>query len=204
MGRAARLLDPLADLIAAHLLGDIKIHGDDTPVPVLRPAPAASGFMSATISKCLLGACQAQILRPRPEPQKPDGPGNPDPHRRPLGHRGRRPRATARPPAPYPAGRSRAPAGRPSRLAGGATPDLSSQVNHGGGDPLRAHPLAGPDPYIDESGRTAATFYTLIETAKLDGREPRASLKQVLDSIARNPSAPDYPGLMPWAIQTAR
>ena len=56
----------------------------------------------------------------------------------------------------------------------------------------------------DDGGRAAATFYTLIETAKLNGREPRAWLAQALDTIAQNPSAPDYASIMPWAIPTAK
>ena len=37
VGSAARLLDPLVAAIKAHVLAGEKLHGDDTPVPVLQP-----------------------------------------------------------------------------------------------------------------------------------------------------------------------
>lgn len=37
VGGAARTLEPLVDALQAYVLGAVKLHGDDTPVPVLAP-----------------------------------------------------------------------------------------------------------------------------------------------------------------------
>jgi transposase len=37
VGRSARLLEPLVDALARHVLGGTTLHADDTPVPVLAP-----------------------------------------------------------------------------------------------------------------------------------------------------------------------
>lgn len=55
----------------------------------------------------------------------------------------------------------------------------------------------------DTCGERAATIYTLIETAKLNGLDPRAYFRDILTRIG------DYPinwigGLAPWNWQTPR
>jgi transposase len=54
VGAPSELVAPLVDEIRKHVLAGSKVHGDDTPVPVLapatvRPKPAVSGPMSAMI-----------------------------------------------------------------------------------------------------------------------------------------------------------
>ena len=51
VGACTVALRPLHDLIAAHVLAAQRLHGDDTPVPVLargKTATGRAGFMSAT------------------------------------------------------------------------------------------------------------------------------------------------------------
>ena len=54
----------------------------------------------------------------------------------------------------------------------------------------------------DGGGAAAAVFYTLIETAKMNGHNPRAWLTRVLDAIGRERDAVDLDALMPWAMAT--
>jgi hypothetical protein len=54
----------------------------------------------------------------------------------------------------------------------------------------------------DGGGAAAAVFYTLIETAKMNGHNPRAWLTRVLDAIGRDRDAVDLDALMPWAMAT--
>ena len=37
VGQASQLLQPLTEVLGAHVLGGSTLHGDDTPVPVLKP-----------------------------------------------------------------------------------------------------------------------------------------------------------------------
>ena len=59
VGQAARLLTPLAQAIARHVLRADKIHGDDTPIPVLAPGHGktrtARWWRRATPRKSLTG-----------------------------------------------------------------------------------------------------------------------------------------------------
>jgi transposase len=50
----------------------------------------------------------------------------------------------------------------------------------------------------DSGGETAAIFYTLIETAKANGVNPRLWLTQVLETIGRERETADDDQLMPW------
>lgn len=54
----------------------------------------------------------------------------------------------------------------------------------------------------DAGGRAAAVFYTLIETAKANGHNPRQWLIRALEAIARDRDLTDLDALMPWNIQT--
>lgn len=51
----------------------------------------------------------------------------------------------------------------------------------------------------DSGGERAATMYTLIETAKLNGLDPEAYLRAVIDRIADHPIK-RIDGLLPWNI----
>jgi transposase len=55
----------------------------------------------------------------------------------------------------------------------------------------------------DSGGRRAAAIYTLIETAKLNGLDPRAWLADVLARIADHP-ANRIAELLPWNWKVAR
>jgi len=52
----------------------------------------------------------------------------------------------------------------------------------------------------DAGGETAAAFYTVIETAKLNGHNPRVWLTRVLETIGRDRSLTDYNSLLPWVM----
>jgi transposase len=52
----------------------------------------------------------------------------------------------------------------------------------------------------DAGGDTAAAFYTLIETAKLNGHNPRVWLTRVLETIGRDREMTDYSSLLPWVM----
>ncbi|MEI7610037.1 MAG: IS66 family transposase [Rhodospirillaceae bacterium] len=299
MGRAARLLDPLAELIAAHVLGGIKIHGDDTPVPVLEPGrgktrtgrlwvyvrddrpagdtgpPAAlyryspdrkgehptghlarfTGFLQADAyagfaelykppnatdpPRVIEVACWAHVRRKFFDlAQSLKSPmaqqtltriaalytiedairGQPPDHRRQIRQ------AEAVPPMAalhdwleaqlrtFPRKSAIAEA---IRYALTRWPALTRYLDDGRLEndnntaerAIRAIAIGRKNWLFagsDDGGKAAATFYTLIETAKLNGREPRAWLAHALDRIARNPSAPDYATMMPWAAPTAK
>jgi hypothetical protein len=51
----------------------------------------------------------------------------------------------------------------------------------------------------DAGGERAAAIYSLIGTAKLNGIDPEAYLRQVLDCIAEHP-VPRVAELLPWNI----
>ena len=51
----------------------------------------------------------------------------------------------------------------------------------------------------DAGGRSAAVIYTLIGTARLNGMDPQAYLRHVLEHIADHPSNP-LEVLLPWAV----
>lgn len=55
----------------------------------------------------------------------------------------------------------------------------------------------------DSGGQRAAVFYTLIETCRLNGVDPRAWLADVLTRIADHP-AHRIAELLPWNWQAAR
>ncbi|WP_085085120.1 transposase domain-containing protein [Azospirillum oryzae] len=48
-------------------------------------------------------------------------------------------------------------------------------------------------------GEAAAVFYTLIETAKGNGHNPRLWLTRVLEAIGRDRDLTDFDALLPWA-----
>jgi len=52
----------------------------------------------------------------------------------------------------------------------------------------------------DGGGEAAAVFYTLIETAKGNGHNPRLWLTRVLEAIGRDRDLTDFDALLPWAI----
>jgi hypothetical protein len=51
----------------------------------------------------------------------------------------------------------------------------------------------------DEGGRRAASLYSLVETAKLNGLDPQAYLREVLQRIAEHPIN-RIDELLPWNI----
>ncbi|MGY0835749.1 IS66 family transposase [Azospirillum argentinense] len=51
-------------------------------------------------------------------------------------------------------------------------------------------------------GEAAAVFYTLIETAKSNGHNPRLWLTRVLEAIGRERDLTDHDDLLPWAMPT--
>lgn len=53
----------------------------------------------------------------------------------------------------------------------------------------------------DEGGHRAASLYSLVETAKLNGLDPQAYLREVLERIAEHPIN-RIDELLPWAIAT--
>ena len=55
----------------------------------------------------------------------------------------------------------------------------------------------------DSGGERAAVLYTLIETAKLNGLDPQAYLRRVLDRIAEHPSN-RLAELLPWNFAPQR
>jgi hypothetical protein len=54
----------------------------------------------------------------------------------------------------------------------------------------------------DEGGRTAAAIYSLIESAKLNGLDPRAYLGDILGRIADHP-VNKVGALLPWKLNEA-
>lgn len=52
----------------------------------------------------------------------------------------------------------------------------------------------------DGGGEAAAVFYTLIETAKGNGHNPRLWLTRVLETIGRDRDFTDFDALLPWAM----
>ena len=53
---------------------------------------------------------------------------------------------------------------------------------------------------LSAGGETAAAFYTLIETAKLNSHNPRVWLTRVLETIGRDRGLTDYNSLLPWVM----
>ncbi|MBK3800457.1 transposase [Azospirillum brasilense] len=53
----------------------------------------------------------------------------------------------------------------------------------------------------DGGGEAAAVFYTLIETAKTNGHNPRLWLTRVLEAIGRERDLTDYNALLPWTMK---
>lgn len=53
----------------------------------------------------------------------------------------------------------------------------------------------------DSGGEAAAVFYTLIETAKGNGHNPRLWLSRVLETIGRDREFTDHAALLPWAME---
>ena len=51
--------------------------------------------------------------------------------------------------------------------------------------------------------RASATCYSLVETAKLNGLEPYAYLKHVLEHIAEAQTVEQLEALLPWNVKTA-
>jgi transposase len=54
----------------------------------------------------------------------------------------------------------------------------------------------------DAGGKRAAAIYTLVETAKLNGLDPQAYLRDVLGRIADHPIN-RIADLLPWNIATS-
>jgi transposase len=52
----------------------------------------------------------------------------------------------------------------------------------------------------DAGGETAAAFYSVIETAKLNGHNPRVWLTRALETIGRDRALTDYNALLPWIM----
>ena len=55
----------------------------------------------------------------------------------------------------------------------------------------------------DGGGEAAAVFYTLLETAKCNGYNPRLWLTRVLEAIGRDRDLTNYDALLPWAMAPA-
>jgi hypothetical protein len=55
----------------------------------------------------------------------------------------------------------------------------------------------------DSGGDKAASIYTIIETAKLNGLNPEAYLATVLDRMARGHPNHRLDELLPWNLQPA-
>jgi transposase len=53
----------------------------------------------------------------------------------------------------------------------------------------------------DEGGRRAAIFYTIIETAKLEGLDPQAYMADVIDRMAKGHPINRLGELLPWNWQ---
>ena len=51
--------------------------------------------------------------------------------------------------------------------------------------------------------RASATCYSLVETAKLNGLEPYAYLKHVLEHIAEADTVEKLEALLPWNVKAA-
>ena len=55
----------------------------------------------------------------------------------------------------------------------------------------------------DRGGDRAAIFYTLIETAKLNGLDPEAYIAQVIDRMAKGHASKQLNTLLPWNFKVA-
>jgi transposase len=55
----------------------------------------------------------------------------------------------------------------------------------------------------DRGGDRAAIFYTLIETAKLNGLDPEAYIAQVIDRMAKGHASKQLNTLLPWNFNVA-
>jgi transposase len=80
-------------------------------------------------------------------------------------------------------------------MAGSACPTMPPNAPSGL-SPWAA--ATGPFAGSDAGGRRAAAMYTLIETAKLNGIDPRAWLADVLSRLQDHP-ARQIANLLPWA-----
>jgi transposase len=56
----------------------------------------------------------------------------------------------------------------------------------------------------DEGGRRAAIFYTIIETAKLNGLDPQAYMADVIDRMAKGHPINRLVELLPWNWKTTQ
>lgn len=56
----------------------------------------------------------------------------------------------------------------------------------------------------DEGGRRAAVFYTIIESAKLNGIDPEAYMADVIDRMAKGLPISRLHELLPWNWKAAR
>ena len=55
----------------------------------------------------------------------------------------------------------------------------------------------------DRGGDRAAIFYTLIETAKLNGLDPEAYIAAVIDRMAKGHNSRALDALLPWNFKLA-
>jgi hypothetical protein len=55
----------------------------------------------------------------------------------------------------------------------------------------------------DRGGDRAAIFYTLIETAKLNGLDPEAYIAQVIDRMGKGHASKQLHTLLPWNFTVA-
>ena len=55
----------------------------------------------------------------------------------------------------------------------------------------------------DRGGDRAAIFYTLIESAKLNGLDPEAYIAAVIDRIAKGHNNKAFDALLPWNFKIA-
>ena len=53
----------------------------------------------------------------------------------------------------------------------------------------------------DRGGERAAIFYTLIESAKLNGLDPEAYIAAVIDRMAKGHNSRALGALLPWNIK---
>ena len=63
--------------------------------------------------------------------------------------------------------------------------------------------MPGEDVYLCPAGERAAAIYSLIETAKLNGLDPEAYLRDVLNRIADH-KVNRIAELLPWNWQSAK
>ena len=55
----------------------------------------------------------------------------------------------------------------------------------------------------DRGGDRAAIFYTLIETAKINGLDPEAYIAAVIDRMAKGHNSRALDALLPWNFKLA-